>query len=417
MTVPDRRTAAFRAAVGVAALHALWVAFAAPEPQTTAGDHLAAGLVPAAGALVAAWAYPRLPGAGRALLAAACGVWAAAAGGALAPARSRSPWPAWPPASCSSRSPSSRRSRWSGAAAGGRAAWSLHATAVAVATAAGALYLVVPVAFAVLATHRAPADPVRADLGRPPQEVTLTARDGVRAPPAATSPRAPAPPSSSFPAAAQAAVHRARLLVRRGHGVLLLDPRGAGASGGDFNARGWQGEPDVTAAIDFLTRRPDVHPRRVGGVGLSVGGELLLQAAAHDPRLRAVVCQSRGRRSMAEQRHLPGVAPALRWVSPALVETGATVALTGHGPPPDLAALAARVAPRPVLLLAARHGHEDERLNRVYRDAAPRTTTLWEVPRGGASAPWRPSPAPTPTGCSASWTGRWPDEDSLMTSS
>ena len=55
----------------------------------------------------------------------------------------------------------------------------LHATAVVVAVAAGALYVVVPITVAVIATHRAPADPVRPNLGRPAQAVTLTTRDGV----------------------------------------------------------------------------------------------------------------------------------------------------------------------------------------------------------------------------------------------
>jgi hypothetical protein len=36
-----------------------------------------------------------------------------------------------------------------------------------------------------------------------------------------------------------------------------------------------------------------------------------------------------------------------------------------------------------VLLIRALHGNGDEVLNRVYRQAAPETTTLWELPRGG----------------------------------
>ena len=118
-------------------------------------------------------------------------------------------------------------------------------------------------------------------------------------------------------------------------------------------------------------------------MGLCVGGELLLPAAARDP---GCVRRLRGRRpgrSMAEQRRLPGVAPGLRWVSPALAEPPGHRG--AHGSPaaagPRRAGRA--VAPRPVLLLAARHGHEGRALNRVYRDAAPRTTALWEVPRGG----------------------------------
>ena len=47
---------------------------------------------------------------------------------------------------------------------------------------------------------------------------------------------------------------------------------------------GWGGERDIFAALDFLEDRPDVDPNRIGGLGLSVGGELMLQAAAEDER-------------------------------------------------------------------------------------------------------------------------------------
>jgi dienelactone hydrolase len=43
----------------------------------------------------------------------------------------------------------------------------------------------------------------------------------------------------------------------------------------------------VRAAVAYLRTRPDVRGSRIGGLGLSVGGELL-QTAAHDTGLRAV---------------------------------------------------------------------------------------------------------------------------------
>src|SRR6185312_9486719 len=72
----------------------------------------------------------------------------------------------------------------------------------------------------------------------------------------------------------------ARMLARHGYGVLLFDRRGEGASDGDGNMFGWGGDRDVLAAVEYLRSRPDVDPRRIGGIGLSVGGELMLQAAA-----------------------------------------------------------------------------------------------------------------------------------------
>ena len=78
-----------------------------------------------------------------------------------------------------------------------------------------------------------------------------------------------------------------RVLARDGYGGLMLDRRGAHESKGDYNARGWGGEPDLEAALEYIVARSDVDRERIGGIGLSVGGELLLQTTARDDRLSA----------------------------------------------------------------------------------------------------------------------------------
>ena len=97
-----------------------------------------------------------------------------------------------------------------------------------------------------------------------------------------------------------------RMLARHGYGVLLFDRRGQGESEGDPHGFGWEGEKDIKAAIEFLQRRPDVDPERIGGLGLSVGGELMLQAAAETDALKAVVSEGAGSRSVGEFREMPG---------------------------------------------------------------------------------------------------------------
>jgi dienelactone hydrolase len=69
-------------------------------------------------------------------------------------------------------------------------------------------------------------------------------------------------------------------------------------------------------AVEGDDDRHDVDPRRIGGLGLSVGGELLLQAAAHDGGLRAVVSDGAGVRSLAEHLHTPGLGAIQRWLTP-----------------------------------------------------------------------------------------------------
>ena len=90
------------------------------------------------------------------------------------------------------------------------------------------------------------------------------------------------------------------MLARHGYGVLLVDMRGYDGSEGDPNAFGWGATNDIDAAVAWLRRRADVDPGRIGGIGFSVGGEQMLEAAAGNARLRAVVSEGAGERSVRE---------------------------------------------------------------------------------------------------------------------
>ena len=58
----------------------------------------------------------------------------------------------------------------------------------------------------------------------------------------------------------------AAMLARQGYGVLLYDARGRGESEGSPNAdRAGPGRRTSAAALDFLSRRKDVDPGRIGG--------------------------------------------------------------------------------------------------------------------------------------------------------
>lgn len=52
---------------------------------------------------------------------------------------------------------------------------------------------------------------------------------------------------------------------------------------------GYNAQPAIDAALDYLARRPDVQPERIAGFGVSLGAEVLIEAAARDRRLRALV--------------------------------------------------------------------------------------------------------------------------------
>jgi uncharacterized protein len=187
----------------------------------------------------------------------------------------------------------------------------------------------------------------------------------------------------------------ARMLARHGYGVLLFDRRGEGASDGDINSYGWGGEKDIKAAIAFLQRRPDVHAGRIGGLGLSVGGELMLQTAAETDALKGVVSEGAGYRSVRELNDMPdqGIAEKLLGMPASFIMTSAIRVLSNHAVPPNLKDLTPRIAPRPLLLISDPDSGHTEELNRGFYRAADHPKTLWEIPGAGHTAGIRAHPA------------------------
>jgi dienelactone hydrolase len=184
---------------------------------------------------------------------------------------------------------------------------------------------------------------------------------------------------------------KTRMLARHGYGVLLFDRRGEGKSDGEPNAWGWGGEADIKAAIAYLQRRPDVDPDRIGGIGLSVGGEMMIETAAETDELAAVVSEGAGARSFTED--MDEEQPALgKWTlgfAISAAKTAAVAVSSNQAPPANLKDLAAKVE-QPMLLIAAPEKGVGEKLNRGYARAAGDSATLWEIPEsthvGGMAA-------------------------------
>ncbi|HEX3237947.1 MAG TPA: CocE/NonD family hydrolase, partial [Gaiellaceae bacterium] len=168
-----------------------------------------------------------------------------------------------------------------------------------------------------------------------------------------------------------------RMLVRHGYGVLLFDRRGEATSEGDPNVFGWEFDKDLKAAAAFLRRRPDVKPNRIGGIGLSVGGEALLQTAARSNAYDAVVSEGAGVRSLREQSLLPGLGMKLFEPSMAVI-TAATATFANELPPPNLRDLSRRIK-TPVFFIYAGHGQGGESLNPKFYAAANDPKTLWKI--------------------------------------
>lgn len=386
-------TLIFSGSVAVVTLHSTADTFLFPEPATSWSDHLLPGLATLAilGAVLALYLRER-PGV-RASLALVLGA-LALEGFAIA--------------IVDARNVGARGDDWTGfllgpaglalCALGGNLLWRsrragrfrhLRRLALTGGGLLGVYVVLVPVAMAILATHR-PRQPVApVTLGQPYEQVTLRTSDGLRLAGWYVRSRNGAA-VVSYPTR-KGKLPQARMLIRHGYGVLLLDARGYDGSDGSSNLFGWGETKDIDAAVAWLRRQPDVHGGRVGGIGFSVGGEMLLEAAAHNPQLRAVVSEGAGIRSIREEllygaRSIPAL-PAQA------VHTAALAVLSGTPPPPSLRDLVARIAPRPVFLIYAEHGAGGEELNKDYYRAAREPKQLWRVLGAGHTGGYDTDPA------------------------
>lgn len=374
--------------LGLIAVHVLDDSFLQPQPGTSAGDHLVSGLAPFAVLLAVAAVYSRLRPGLRASLAVTLGLFGVVTGieaayylhagrlsgddytglvaipaglllvalGAITLWRSRRAGPSLP-------------RRW------------LRRALLAAATFVLGYMIVLPFLVSHVLTHSARAFVPADHVGAAHEDVVFKTADGLRL-------RGWYVPSKNgaaviaFPGR-KGTQRQARVLARHGYGVLLFDRRGEGESDGDPNAFGWAGHQDVAAAVQVLQRRPDVERARIGGIGLSVGGEMMLESAAKSPGLKAVVSEGAGERSVREYLDMTGSGKWLQIPSSAALTAG--VALFGNTTPPaSLKDLVGRIAPTPVLFIYGEHGQEGERdLNPTYYKSAGRPKAIWEVPGSG----------------------------------
>ena len=191
-----------------------------------------------------------------------------------------------------------------------------------------------------------------------------------------------------------AVLDQAAVLAEHGYGVLLYDARGHGRSGGTAMDFGWYGDLDIAAALSYLESRPEVDPARLGAVGMSMGGEQVVGAAATDTRIRAVVGEGVTGRGFADKGWLPRHWRG--WVQRGIDATlyGTADLLTDASPPISLRDAVAAAAPTPVLLIAggATMGNAEEDADRWIQAGSPSTVDLWVVPDTGHTAALRTQP-------------------------
>lgn len=165
-------------------------------------------------------------------------------------------------------------------------------------------------------------------------------------------------------------------LARAGYGVLLLDARAHGESGGERSTFGDTERYDVRAAVDFLVARS----ARIGLLGFSAGASAVALVAAEDPRVNAVVLEApttsirefaRDESGRLAFLRAPVIVATLRWAG---IDVDAVAPVNVVG----------KIAPRPLLVV---HGSDDRIIpvtrGRAVYDAAAEPKRLLLVEGGG----------------------------------
>ncbi len=167
------------------------------------------------------------------------------------------------------------------------------------------------------------------------------------------------------------------VLARHGYGFLAYDSRASGESDGDMVTWGDRERRDVTAALDFVTTRPEIDPRRVGVLGFSIGASAVALVAARDARARAVILSPVWTSLHDEMGARAGrlgplsVAVALAVLRRKGIDVDAIRPIDHVG----------EIAPRPVFFITGT-GDADTPVSMVRRvfDAAGEPKSLWVVP-------------------------------------
>jgi pimeloyl-ACP methyl ester carboxylesterase len=243
-----------------------------------------------------------------------------------------------------------------------------------------AVYLVLPMAFGLAAVL-----PVREPVGAPPEgfkEVTLAAGDGVvleawYAPPANGAVIILLHGAGS---SREAVRSHAALLVRHGYGVLAPDLRGHGESGGATNRFGWQGTKDVGAAVMFLEAQDRIGA--IGGMGLSLGGEVLLGAASDYPQITAIVADGATHRSVEELHALDSERSLSRSFT-AQVMYAVVQAASGTEPPLPLLDSMIEADSTEFLLIAGGNRPMEVAFNELFAETVGGRATVWIAPETG----------------------------------
>lgn len=174
-------------------------------------------------------------------------------------------------------------------------------------------------------------------------------------------------------------LNEAAMLHKHGYGVLIPALRAHDMSDGSIISFGGREVGDLQRWVDFAASLPEVDPGRIGMLGNSLGGALVIEAAARTPSVRAVATNA-AFSSLSDTldtsvRFFTGMPP---FPFAPLIAFWAEQATGIRVSDVDATRSIGRISPRPVLLM---QGGADEVISttsgqRLY-DAAGQPKSLW----------------------------------------
>ena len=181
------------------------------------------------------------------------------------------------------------------------------------------------------------------------------------------------------------------MLAKAGFGILMIDLRAHGHSGGGGTfARGESLIGDARAAYNYLQGKEEVDKGRIGCLGVSLGGTIALQSAARIKGISVVISDGAGLAAFEDLLPPQGV---MSWAFLPFNRLFFKIASrrTAVPPFPPNKETVSKIAPRPLFLIATGRGGEFH-LNTRYLEAAHEPKRLWQIQDAAHAGGWQRRP-------------------------